>query len=284
VKRRAGSELYRAVNAKHISVSLLLLAGVATAHADPVADFKAGTGALVRKATVSVGGSFTSTNIAVQKKSGTLDFELRAADLGVDLPITIDLLASSVGNGRIHYVVDKTYSPALDLGDGHWMSSVTGAVDVVALPLAGEDSTREHNARLTAVGKNYVEARGDWGVLQIPLSRLEIRGGVPQPPLESFSDTGRTRICSDRAATSHSFAVSLAGLAQVNGATVLLDSTQGAGVMVPSGVSVPKGRRSVVFPARIAASFAGTVRLTAAAGGVSRSLTVSVFPPGLCGR
>jgi hypothetical protein len=127
-ERRAASGLYRSVSAKHISVSLVLLA-VATAHADPVADFRAGTGVVVRKATVGVGGSFTSTNIAVRKKSGTLDFELRAADLGFDLPITLALHASSVENGRIHYVVDQTYAPPLDLGDGHWMSSITGTVD-----------------------------------------------------------------------------------------------------------------------------------------------------------
>ena len=267
------------MSSKHLFLPLLLAA--ATAHADPVADFRAGTTLVVRVATIDLGGSRTNTNIILSKQAGTLDFDLRAADLGVKAAITVHLRGVSLGGGTIRYAAKQTYSPAIDLGGGHWVSSVSGSFDVHALPMPGTSGTQQGNVRLVNVGEGSVVATGDWGALTTPITHLDLTGGVPQPALEKLVLQSSALVCSDRVATKRAVTLTLAGPAQSNGATVLLESS-GSGLRVPSGFSVPKGKPSISFDAIVEPNFVGTVQLKAAAGGVTRSLEIAIHSHGDC--
>ena len=265
-----------------LSVALLMIAR--PAHADAVADFKTGTTVVLRAASVDLGkGELSSSGSGpIRKSAGTLDFSVEASDLGVPLPITIRLRGSSLGGGWILYTVDESYSPTLDLGGGHSLSRVTGRVYAIGNPLPGTNREQLGNVKLTLAASSYLDARGDWGTLRIAIKQLELIGGVPQPSLDAFADTGGLICSDDRVATEHAFSVSLSGVAQANGATVQLVSPRADGVRLPSALIVPAGHRSNRIGARIAPGFVGTVRLSAAAGGVTRSLEVSVHPHGDC--
>ena len=269
------------MSARHLIPFLVLLAAAHTAHADAVGDFKTGTAVMLETATVNLGDGPRSSSGSgvITKRGGSFDFALQASDLGVNLPITIDLHGRVMGNGWIEFTVDNTYSPRVDLGAGQWLSRVTGRIYLRAFPLPGREKSEVGNVRLHIARASHLVAHGGWGQLTIAIDELTLQGGVPQPPLAGLADASRTVICSNKMPTYHMFVVSLAELATASGAAVELKTPRGAGVHVPSAVVVRGGRRSATVTARIDPSFVGTVRLTAAAGGVARSLDVVVRPP-----
>ncbi len=287
MKRGTRSGLYRVVNAKILHFPfLLLLAAARTSHADAVADFTSGTAVRVAAATVDLGDGprSSSGSAAIAKRSGTLDFTLQASDLGVTLPLTVHLRGSTRGGGWIEYTINDVYSPPVKLGDGHSVSSVTGHLYMLALPLPGRASHEVGNVRLLIAGASNLIAYGDWGKVPIEITKLDLLGGVAQPPLDSFVDPTRLVICSNKVASAHTFALSLVNVAKATGAAIELKTPRDAGVRLPSGIVVPAGRRSATVTARIEPNFVGRVRLTAAAGGVARSLDLVVHPLGDCPR
>ena len=278
--------LYRAMSIKRLIPFLALLATAGAAHATPVDDFRTGTAVLVESATVDVGnGPRTTTGSGlITKQGGTFAFALRAADLGVELPITINLRGSVTAGGWILLDVDNAYSPPIDLGGGHLLSRVTGRLTMRALPRDGSERHDVGNVRLRLAAASSLVAYGDWGSVTIAINKLQLLGGVPQPPLASFVNPSTTLICSSREPTYHTLAVSLADLATASGASVELDSPQGAGVRVPNAIVVRPGTRTANVRARIEPGFVGRVRLTASAGGIERSLDIAVNPAGDCER
>jgi hypothetical protein len=272
------------VKAKSLCLSLLLLMAASPAHADPVKDFKTGTAAKVAAATVIVGaGARTSTGGATFTKSAdSLDFELKASDFGVSLPLTLRMRGTARGAGLIEYNVDQTYSPSVQLGEGHYVSRVTGRVHLRARPLPGLLTHDVGNTSLAIAQASSLVAYGDFGTLTIAIKELDVLGGVKQPPLERISDTTSRVICSDRVATYHAFSVLLANVAKGTGAVVDLSTPRRAGVRMPPSIVVPTGQRSRTVDARIEPNFVGTVRVTASAGGTARSLDVVVRPRASC--
>ena len=254
-----------------------------TAGADPIADFKAGTAVRVATAIAEVGdGTRTSSSVAITKPAGTFDFTLDAVDLGVKLPIALHLHGKDVGGGWIEYTVDEVYKPEIDLGEGHWVSGVTGRLYLRASPLPGSLKHDVGNVRLQIARASSVTAHGDWGQLTIAIAKLDLFGGIKQPPLESFFDPSKTRICSGKEATKLALVVSLTDAAKATGASVELRGPSGAGVGLPGGIAVAAGKQSAIVTARIQPNFVGTVRLTASAGGIARPLDVVVYPSGDC--
>jgi hypothetical protein len=272
------------MSTKRLIPLLVLLAAAGTAHATPVDDFKAGTAVVVETATVDVGGGpRTSTEgRVIAKQGGTFDFALQASDLGVELPITINLRGTALADGRLQLDIDNTYSPAIDLGGGQSLSRVTGRIVMRALPVPGGELHDVGNARLQLAAASRLVAHGTWGSVTIAIAKLLLIGGVPQPPLDRFTNPSSSLTCSGGVATYHLLAVSLTGLATASGAAVELKGPTGAGVRVPGIVVVRPNRQAASVTARIEPSFVGRVRLTAAAGGVSRSLDVDVRPSSDC--
>lgn len=281
-----GTGLYRSMSIKRLSPFLALLATAGAAHATPVDDFKTGTAVLVESATVDVGNGprTTSGSGLITKQGGTFMFALRAADLGVELPITIHLRGSVTTGGWIQLDVDNAYSPPIDLGGGHRLSRVTGRLTMRALPRDGSERHEVGNVRLQLAAASSLVAHGDWGSVTIAINKLQLLGGVPQPPLTSFANPSTALICSSGVPTYHTLAVGLIDVATASGASVELDSPQGAGVRVPNAIVVRPGYRTASVRARIEPNFVGTVRLTASAGGIARSLDVTVHPSGDCAR
>ena len=273
------------MSTKHFIIPfVVLLATARTTHADAVADFKTGTAVALTSATVDLtGGSRASSGSRViEKRGGSLDFDIQASDLGVSLPITLHLRGRVLGGGSIAFDIDQAYSPRIELGGGHWLSRVTGRLYMLALPLPGTAKHSVGNVRLQIARASSVTAYGDWASMVIAIRRLDLLGGVAQPELDGFWDPNRTLLCSSKVAAKRTLSLSLADVATANGAVVQLKNPRDAGVRVPSGVRVRAGRRSATVTARIEPNFVGTVRLTAAAGGVARSIDVVVHPQADC--
>jgi hypothetical protein len=271
---------------KRLIPFLALLATAGAAHATPVDDFKSGTAVLVESATVDVGNGprTTSGSGLISKQGGTFVFALRAADLGIELPITINLRGSVTAGGWIQLDVDNAYAPPIDVGGGHRLSRVTGRLTMRALPRAGSERHDVGNVRLQLAAASSFVAHGDWGSVTIAVNKLQLLGGVPQPPLTSFVNPSTALICSSRAPTYHTLAVWLTDQATASGTSVGLDSPQGAGVRVPTAIVVRPGNRTANVRARIEPNFVGRVRLTASAGGIERALDITVNPSGDCER
>ena len=271
------------MSGKQLIPFLILAATAGAARADATADFMAGTTVKLRRATVDLGNGSRSSSgsVAIRKESGTLDFDIHASDLGVPVPIVIRLRGTALGHGWIEYAVDDAYSPPVELGGKQTVSSISGRIYMLAAPLPGTTRQDIGNVVLTLAEGSKLEAKGSFGALGISITRLDFLGGVVQPALSGFSDLTRTPICSAAVPTDHRFAVTLADVARAGGAVVELTSPP-AGVRFASATAVRAGSRSATVTARIDAKFVGTVHVTAASGGVARSLDVVVRSPSSC--
>ncbi|HVV84881.1 MAG TPA: hypothetical protein VHE35_17575 [Kofleriaceae bacterium] len=264
-------------------VVLVALAG--TAHADPLTDFEDGTVAQVTVATVDTGGSRSASGgRLIEKHAGTADFDLAAADLGVDLPITLHLHGHEGHGGRIDYEIDEELREPVYLDRDHALTRITGRLSMRALPLPGTERAEVGNVYLAIDDRSVIVATGSWGSLEIPVTKLAVKGGILQPPLDRFDDRSETLICSGREATLHTFAVSLAGGARGHGALVQFHNEPGAGVLLPAGIVVAAGSSTTTITARIAPDFVGRARLTAAAGGVERAIDLEIHAARDCER
>jgi len=199
------------------------LAAAHTAHADAVKDFSTGTKVLVDAGTVVVGAPRTSTSTRqIAKATNTLSFALRAEDLGLKLPIAVNFRGEPLGGGWIKYEIDDVYSTPIDLGHGHYLSRITGRVFMRAVPVRGADSQTYGNTRLAIAGLSYATAYGDWGQYMVPITELDLRGGVPQPALGDFAKAGGTVCSNAKTRTHYPFAISLAGAAKAAGIADIL--------------------------------------------------------------
>jgi len=259
---------------------LLVMASAAVAHATPNDDFRLGTVVRVESATVDTGnGARTSTGSSrITKSGGSLDFTMRAADFGVELPITVDLRGYVLANGKIAFDINNSYSPGVDLGGGQILSRVVGRITMRALPVLGIEPQTIGNVRLELAADSQLVAYGSWGSTTIAIGQLYLLGGVPQPTLSTFTDPSTTRICSGRMPVYRQLRVLLTGTASATGASVELDELTDAGVHVPPTVVVRRGARTADLRARIEPGYIGRVRLTAAAGGITRALDIDVRP------
>jgi hypothetical protein len=259
---------------------LLVMASAAVAHASPNDNFRLGTVVQVESATVDTGnGARTSTGSSrITKSGGSLDFTMRAADLGVELPISVDLRGSVLADGKIAFDIDDAYSPGVDLGGGQILSRVAGRITMRALPVLGIEPQDIGNVRLELAADSQLVAYGSWGSTTIAIGKLYLLGGIPQPALSTFTDPSTTRICSGRAPVYRQLRVLLTGAASATGASVELDELTDAGVHVPPTVVVRRGARTADLRARIEPGYVGRVRLTAAARGITRALDIDVRP------
>jgi hypothetical protein len=265
--------------APKLSLAALAIALAAPAFADPIADFKTGTVVATRTVTVNDGGSIWSTSdVAVKKLAGSLDLAIDAVDLGIPVKLVIHLRGSALANGRIAYTIDEVYSPAVDLGNGQKLTRIYGKATAAASWLHGTARPEIGNVNVELVDAgSYLALEIDGRTQTIPILRLDLVGGVVQPPLGTFSDSGARRItCSDAVRTKHTLAVSLTDVARANGAPVELKSPLRSGVRVPSIVMVAAGSRTAYLTAVVEPNFVGTVRVTAAAGGIARSLDLVI--------
>jgi hypothetical protein len=253
-----------------------------SAHADAIGDFKTGTTVAVQMATVDIGDGPRSTGgAAVYKPSGTLDFALSAADLGMNAPVTIHLRGYAGRNGLIAFVVDDTYASII-LGPGYTLTRITGLVQMEATRVPGTAMPRVGNVRLRVLPGSYLNTYGTWGMQTLAITSTSFIGGVTQPALDAFVHTGDHLLCSDTVATTQTFALWLTDVAQRGGAAVDLVAPLGGRFDLPTTAIVPTGRRSMTVTAKIAPNFVGSVRLTAAAGGEQRSLDLVVRPRSDC--
>ena len=259
-----------------VALAVTLAAG-STVHADPITDFKNGPTVWVRTVTVSLAGSAgRATGIAITKPAGTLDFTLDATDLGLPLSVPIQLHGVVIGGGQLQFTVDDVYSPAIELGGGHSLSRVTGQLNAFAARLPATSTSRHGNVKLTFADSSYFVVHGSFGSLTIAVAHAELIGGIVQPPLESF--TTRALVCSDTVDTSLPFTVQLTEAARIDAAPVALENPSHDGIRLPSIVGVAAGTRSTIVNAKVVADFVGTVRVTAAASGVTRAIDVVVRP------
>lgn len=272
------------MSSKRFLPFLIVMASAGVAHAGPVDDFRLGTAVQVETATVDLGnGARTTTGSGrLSKQGNSLLFSLRAADLGVALPITITLRGTVLAGGNVQFDVSNTYAPPVDLGGGQTLSRVTGRIIMRARPLLGVEPHGVGNARLELAGASQLVAEGSWGSVTIAIERLYLIGGIPQPPLSTFTDPSTTRICSGRAPVYRLLRILLTGTASATGASIELGHPEDAGVRLPSRTTVRAGSRTGYVRARIEPGFVGRVRLTAAAGGITRALDVDVRPAAEC--
>ena len=267
-----------------LSVLVLLLAAARTGHADAAKDFSTGSSVVVDVGTVVIGSPRTSSGSRVLAKArDSLDFTLRAEDIGLKLPVTIHFRGRSLGGGWVEYEIDDRYEKPIDLGKGHYLSRIAGHVYMRAHAIRGREKQTLGNTRLAIAGTSYVTAYGDWGEYSVPITRLALRGGVPQPALQKLA-LGGGLVCSGKETTHYPFAISLAGEATASGAYVELTVPRGAGLHLPPGIVILPGKQSALVDAYIQPEYVGTAHVTAAAGGVVQSLDVVVHPSGDCVR
>ena len=249
------------------------------AHADAIGDFRRGTTVTLALTTVDLGGGPRSNDWhQVTKPAGSLDFALTGTDLGLGVPVTMQLRAAPQSNGRIVYTIDNSFSPGIDIGNRQKLRRVTGRLVVAASRVPGAADHQYGNTRLETVdGTGYLDAYGDWGTRRIAIKQLDLLGGIPDSRLASFVDPGGT-LCSDRVRTTRTFVVTLDAAAPVTGTLVDLTSAMTSGVRLPNKVFVRPGQRTTSVDAFVDANFTGTTHLVAAAGGVTRTLDLVVRP------
>ncbi len=268
-----------------ILVTILLATATASrARADVLSDFRAGSAVQLGSVAVDLGdGARTSSGSrALRKAPGSLDLTLAAADLGVALPITLHLRGAVLGDGHVEYTISQVFTPAVDLGGGQGLKQVTGRLVMHASPLPGLTVQDVGNARLRLVEPGRIVATGTFGTIAIAVDRLDLVGGVPQPPLAGLRDPSRTTICSDRVRTTRVLEVTLTGAARASGAAVQLISADRAGVHVPAFIVVRPGQRSARVTTHISPGYVGTVRVTAAVGGGTAPIDLVVRPRSAC--
>jgi hypothetical protein len=259
------------------ALAVALVASAHLAHADPITDFRAGTTVHVRLATMD---SRTTGDVRLAKRAGTLDFDLAATDVGLAVPVTLHFRGAVTGT-RIVYTIDDRFSPAVDVGNQQRLSRVTGRFVVEASRIPGAQNQRDGSVRLLSVdGSGYLEAFGDWGTRRIALTELDLIGGLARPLASFTNPTGR--VCSDRVRTKRLLSVTLATDVPPTETIIDLASRPRGGVYLPSVVLIPPRQRTAPVEAFIDPDFVGTVHLTAASGGVTRTLDLVVHPHGAC--
>jgi hypothetical protein len=269
-----------------VVTAILASAAASPTRADVLADFSSGATVTVGSATVDLGtGPRTSSGTsAVRKVPGSLDVTLSAADLGLALPITVHLRGALLRDGHIEYTIDDRYDPGVDLGAGERLQQLTGRLIMMATPVPGLATHTDGNAWLRLVGPGSLDATGTWGTLRVAVDRLELFGGVAQPPLAGFRDPSRTTICSGRERTTRILEVTLTDAARASGAAVELGSADHDAVHLPKHIIVRPGQRVARVTAHVGAGFVGTVAVTAAAGGIARPIELVVQPASACAR
>ena len=266
------------------AIAVALLAAARPARADAVTDFKNGTQVWLRTGTAEMNGDGgrTTGDALITKTGGTLDFTLRASDLGMPVSVSIRLRGASLGGGHVLYTFDDIYTPPISIGGGQVVSRLTGQVNAVITRLPGTAPPRIGNARLTLSGASYILAYGTWGTRTISIPQLDLIGGLPQPGLDAFVDNGERLVCSDTVETTQPLAVWLEDPAPIGGAVVELEHPFLGGARVQQSIIVREGRRSANVPVRVAPNFVGTVRVAAAASGIARNIDLSIRPRSEC--
>ncbi|MEJ7600052.1 MAG: hypothetical protein WKG01_19245 [Kofleriaceae bacterium] len=93
------------LSAAALAVGLLVAAR--PVRADAVSDFRAGATVKLRVATVDIGnGPRSAGKITRSQAVGSLDLSVAVRDLGFPVANTLHLRGSSLGGGRVEYVVD----------------------------------------------------------------------------------------------------------------------------------------------------------------------------------
>jgi hypothetical protein len=264
-----------------LTILTLTLVAALPAHADPITDFKNGTSIYLRTATVSIGGNTGRSvdAVLIHKTAGTLDLTFKASDLGLPVPVTVRARGAVV-RSRIVFTIDETYSPRVDLGGGQYLTRIAGQLTATPSWDPGAPSADQGNVQLDLLDSSTVTAYGTWGTQRISIIDTHFAAGVVQPGLATFAPV-TARVCSDRGATMQAFTVRLAAPARTGGAPVELQSA-GPGIRVPRFVIVPSGKQSLTLQAKVAAGFAGTVRLVAASGGAKQPIDVVVHTHSDC--
>ena len=257
-----------------IRYSLIALASMTTsALANPVDDYKASTALWLRTATVVREGSRTETDATLRKAAGSLDFTLRAADLGFPSTQALQLRGAIMTGSQLLFTVDQRYSPALALGNGVTLSRITAQLNGQASWLPGVVASTKGNVRLALHSSSYVVVQGNFGTQTIALVNTELVGGIVQPALASI--TPPVLVCSDTHDKLVPLTVQLGGPARGRFAPVELTSIGGA-LRLPHVVGVKAGVRTAIALGMIKANFVGRARVVASAGGVSKALDVVV--------
>jgi len=264
------------------ALAVALVAPARLAHADAVADFQNGTDVMLRASTATVGLSTSSTGgFAISKPAGSLDFSIAASDLGIPIKATIHLHGTSTGNGRIVYTVNDAYAPPVPIGAGESLSSITGSLTATATRLPGTVTPQIGNVRLIFDNPSQLVANGDWGAQPITVGNTELIGGIPQPALGSLVATGDNLVCSDSVVTTQPLAVWIVDVAQ-GGGTAVDFTVPLHGIRLPASVLVQPGHRAVNVAAQIPANFVGTVHVSAASAGVTKSIDMTIHPHADC--
>ncbi len=265
-----------------LAPALAIALSASAAHADAVADFQNGTDVMIRVGTAVLGTATTSTGgLAISKKAGTFDFAIAASDLGMPFSATVHLYGKSSGDGHIIYTINDIYAPAVAIGGGHTLSSITGSLTATATRVPGAVTAQIGNARLMFDGVSQLVANGDWGAQSITLASTELIGGIPQPALGALVATGDNLVCSDSVTTTQPLAVWLTDVAQGGGAAVDFKVPL-HGIRLPASVLVQPGHRSVNVGAQIAANFVGTVQVSASSSGVTKSIDMTIHAQADC--
>ena len=269
-----------------------MLAVPGAARADVTSDFQNGSSIFIVHSRVRTGSVATRrTGTRIPKPAGALSFTVDVADLGVDLPIEVHLEGKSRGGGLIEFTFDDAY-PEVDItGRGDMLlTRATGSVLVRLATMRGADAPTCHG--IDCGGNVYVNvvsgsatAYGSWGSTTFTIDEAFGVGGVPRPRLGQLTPPPPTRnsqgtytlpLCSSSTPTIARFGIWLGAPAPEGGARIDVTTPS------PSTLRLAAGARSTVVGVKVPASFVGTLRVTAAAGGSVQSHDLVVRPASEC--
>ncbi|MEO6774418.1 MAG: hypothetical protein ABI467_15610 [Kofleriaceae bacterium] len=270
-----------------------VLAALATAHADPIADFQLGKTLYLRSATSTVAGYTSGTGgVEIGKTAHTLSFAVDGATLGapgviVNLAGSVDTSDPTIHN-RLKFTFSENYGAGVPV-DGVTLYTASGTIYAFVSYIPGQTTA-------TCKGQDCqgdvlldvdtlhttIHVTGDFGSDDVAIDHARLVGGMPTPHLQSFYNFGGPVCSTTTGAVTAPLTVKLRSQSPSSGTTVFLSSVYPSGVAVPFLQVVPPGKDSIVVDATIAPGFFGIVPLFAASGGSLGTTMLEVDPPHAC--
>jgi hypothetical protein len=268
---------------KHlISVAVVGLCAAASAHADPISDFKFGTTVHVRSASITVDDNQVATGgISITKPANTLTFDVPASAIGSPLPITLHLVGTQVGPNVVQYTFNWSGNVDID-GEGDMLTYAYGFFLATFTPAPPDVHTFGNVAIEVTPFTSYIVAQGDWGTKMLYVTRGSFYGGFLPATLSGYGRSSNDVVCSDTTPVKVKMYADINNPAPPTGQWVFLTSAYHQGVSVPPIVVVPPGKKFVLFDATVAPSFSGTVSTMAVSGGGIGTYQLEIDPHADC--
>lgn len=236
-------------------------------------------------------------NVCMPKPTGTLDFTLDTAWLGLP-SLLVPMHGEALGVNQVRWTANSDMHTCLTMSDGsqytvtHVQGSITALLTQQDSPVAGT-CRPDYADALSDMGDGWItvdayQGCGDWGLGgQVRVSNLTLRGWAgreapqPVPHLASVSLRPASTCGSPNRAVPVTGVVSLTTAAPRGGFNVDLASTDPSIALSTSRVTVARGASSAGFSLTVPAGYSGgfSVKASAWSGSEQREAAFTVTAP-----